>query len=292
MAIAIVGAGAMAQALGRLLVAAGQNVVAVASRNRTHAEQAAAFIGPPVQAVACSEVPGLATRVLIAVADDAVAPVAEALAAAGMRAGIALHTCGAKGPAALAPLASVGVDCGLLHPLQTVVTPEQGVGSLVGVSYGVCGNRAALAWAEEIVAIVSGHPLRIEADRLSCYHAGAVMAGNVSIAVIDAALDLMACAGIEPQAALRAIAPLARASVDNALTRGPAAALTGPIVRGDATTVVAHMDAMHHVPSGVAALYRAASRQLLKIARQRGLSEADAQAIESVLDASSGERCG
>jgi len=282
-AIAIVGAGAVAQALGRLLLSRRQDVVALASRSRAHAEQAAAFIGPSVRPVACPDVPGVATHVLIAVADEAVTPVADALAAAGMRTGVALHTCGAKGPAALAPLARAGVECGVLHPLQTVTTPEQGTRSLPGVSFGICGDPMALAWAEELVAILSGRPLRVEADRMSFYHAGAVMAGNASIAVLDAAVALMAHAGIEPGTALAALGPLARTSVDNALGGGPVAALTGPIARGDAATVAAHMNAMREVPGSVKDLYQAASRHLMGMARQRGLSEAKLDAIEALV---------
>jgi hypothetical protein len=106
---AIIGAGAVAQALGRSMLAAGLPLVAVASRTRVHAEQAAGFINGAARAASTegvrtanlSEIPRLASHILIAVADQGIGPVADALAAAGMRTGIALHTCGAKGPDAL-----------------------------------------------------------------------------------------------------------------------------------------------------------------------------------------------
>ena len=68
--VAIVGAGAVAQALGRLIAGGGAAVVALSSRNRSRAEHAARFIGGPggsIQIVELSEVPRLATHVLIAV---------------------------------------------------------------------------------------------------------------------------------------------------------------------------------------------------------------------------------
>ena len=58
-----------------------------------------------------------------------------------------------------------------------------------------------------------GQSLHIEADRLSYYHAGAVMASNALMAVLDAAVILLAHAGVERDAALRAIGPLARTSL-------------------------------------------------------------------------------
>jgi len=288
--VAIVGTGVVAQALGRLMAAGGEPVVALAGRSRSRAEDAARFIrvaAPSVQVVEYSDVPRLATRVLIAVSDRGIEPVAEALAAAGMRSGTALHTCGARGPEALAALRAMGVACGMLHPLQTIMSAEQGVKSLADVTFGLSGDREATLWAEEIVKLVTGgrgESLRIEADRLSYYHAGAVMASNAVVAVLDAAVILLANAGVERDAALRAIGPLARTSLDNALDSGPQAALTGPIARGDAATVAAHREALRKVDPTVAKLYEAAAGHLLQLAKQRGLSDASVRALQEVLE--------
>ncbi|HEY3043513.1 MAG TPA: Rossmann-like and DUF2520 domain-containing protein [Vicinamibacterales bacterium] len=291
--VAIVGAGVVAQALGRLLADGGEPIVALAARNRSRAEQAARFIrgsGGSIQIVEYSELPHLATHVLIAVSDQGIEPVAEALAKAGMRSGVALHTCGARGPDALRALRAAGVACGMLHPLQTIMSAEQGVKSLADATFGLSGDRRAMEWADEIVEIVRtvtggrGQSLHIEAGRLSYYHAGAVMASNALVAALDAAVILLAHAGVERDAALRAIGPLARTSVDNALDSGPQAALTGPVVRGDAATVAAHREALRDVDPTVAKLYEAAAGHLLQLAKQRGLSEASVRAVEKVLE--------
>ena len=273
----------MAQALGRLLYIRGEPVVALANRNAARAQRAAAFISPTVRVVAYSELADVATRVLIAVSDAGITPVAEALALAGMRTGVALHTCGARGPEALAPLQAVGVACGVLHPLQTVAAPEQGVKSLERIPFGLAGDRPALDWAEDVVARLDGWALLVAADRLPSYHAGAAMASNALIALIEAAVVLMGQAGIERQAALQAIGPLCRASLENALRVGPEAALTGPVARGDVATVAAHLEALEGAPSAVEALYRAAGRCLLDLARQRGLPEGSLSALDLML---------
>jgi len=292
--VAIIGSGAVARALGRLMAAGGEPVVALASRSRSRAEDAARFISvaaPSIQVVEYSDVPRLATRVLIAVSDRGIEPVAEALAAAGMRSGAALHTCGARGPDALAALRRAGVACGMLHPLQTIMSADQGVKSLTDVTFGLSGDGEATLWAAEIVQIVTGgrgEALHIKADRLSYYHAGAVMASNAVVAVLDAAVILLAHAGVERDAALHAVGPLARTSLDNALGSGPQAALTGPIARGDAATVAAHREALRNVDPTVAKLYEAAAGHLLQLAKQRGLSDDSVRAVELVLDKKSG----
>jgi predicted short-subunit dehydrogenase-like oxidoreductase (DUF2520 family) len=282
--IAIVGTGRVAQAFGRLLTEAGTPPAAVGGRTSDHVAAAAAFIGGGVKVQTIADIARSAGRVLIAVSDDAITHVARELAEAGMSEGIALHTSGAHGPQLLQPLADRGVSCGVLHPLQTIADPELGAAALRGASYGVGGSEHALEWGREVVAVAGGHPLQINAKGFGAYHAGAVMASNAVIAAIDAAVVLFQAAGIDRPAALRAIQPLCLTSARNALERGPEAALTGPVQRGDIDTIRTHIAALTGCPRYVGDLYRASAHALLDIARRRGLSQAAAATIEAALD--------
>jgi predicted short-subunit dehydrogenase-like oxidoreductase (DUF2520 family) len=283
-AIVIVGSGSVAQALGRLLCDGGEPVVAVVSRTRSRAVAAASFIGAWVKPATFEEAVPIADRVLIATSDEAIPAAAESLARADVRPGIALHTCAGCRPDVLAPLAQKGVACGVLHPLQTVPTREQGLRLLPGSSFGLAGDAKAVEWGRELVTRLGGKVLPIESDRLATYHAAAVMASNALIASTEAALQLMQRAGIARETALAAIGPLSRAALDNALTLGPAAALTGPISRGDASTVRSHMQALATAPPPVRELYRATGRCLVELARQRGLSATALTAVAAALD--------
>ena len=285
--VGIVGAGAVAQVLGRELHAAGLPVTVLAGRTPSSARRAAASIDAGVRVVAVDAVPRHATRVIIAVADGGIGSTAAALADAGMR-GIVVHTSGASGLAPCEPLRGAGVACGVLHPLQTVVLPGRGAGRLRGASFGVAGDEPAVAWAASIVQRLDGTALRLAADDLPAYHAGAVLASNAVTAVVDAATVLMAQAGVPRRTALEAIGPLCRASVDNALRLGPAAALTGPVVRGDTGTVAAHLAALRSAPAGAAELYRAAARHLLTLAREREVSPLALQSLERMLESEDG----
>jgi predicted short-subunit dehydrogenase-like oxidoreductase (DUF2520 family) len=277
----------MAQALGRLLVERGEPVAAVASRDSGQAAHAAGFIGGGVESVSYRELPSRAGRLLIAVTDAALPAVvqrlAEASAEAGICGGVALHTCGTFGPEALEPLAGRGYSCGTLHPLQTVAAPERGVTALPGSAFAVAGDTEALAWAERIAALLGGEALRIAPKFRPVYHAAAVMASNYIAALLDAAVILMGAAGITEDRALRAIAPLARASLNNAADLGPLRALTGPIERGDSETVALHLNALENEPESVRELYRTAGLHALELARRRGLGEPEAARLEALL---------
>jgi len=281
--IGIAGTGRVAQALGRLLRERGEPVVAVAGRSPGRTARAAEFIG--VAAVSPRQLHEHAGRILIAVSDTAVAGVAHTLAHSGWCQGAALHTCGARGPEVLELLARAGIACGVLHPLQTVVTPEAGVNALPGSTFAVCGDPAAVAWAERIVKVLGGTALHVAADSMPLYHAAAVMASNYVAGLIDAAAILMKAAGIDEKTALDALSPLIYGGVANALALGPEKALTGPIERGDAETVRRHLPSLAAVPPSVAGLYRSAGLHVLEVARRRGLAEAKAREIEMLLRA-------
>jgi len=125
--------------------------------------------------------------------------------------------------------------------------------------------------------------LHIPSTLRALYHAAAVMSSNCLTALIYTAVMLMKEAGVDEATARRALAPLARTSIANALELGPMAALTGPIARGDIDTVRRHRAALEQVPAFAARLYSAAGLATLEIARRQGLSETQASAIEQSL---------
>ncbi len=281
--ILIAGTGRMAQAMGRLLAEHGEPVFAVAGRDPARTAAAAAFIGRRVKAVDLKAPPGRTARVLVAVSDSAICETAGTLARAGIRQGLALHTCGAMGREALAPLAEAGLACGAIHPLQTIASPEQGLSALAGCIFAVDGDAPALAWAEQIARKLGGSSLRVPQQVRPLYHAAAVMSANYVVALVDAAAILMKAAGVEQDLALRALSPLVESSARNALRLGPAEALTGPIQRGDLQTLEDHLRALAAAPETVRDLYRSAGLHALNIAARRGLDPDRARRIKRLL---------
>jgi predicted short-subunit dehydrogenase-like oxidoreductase (DUF2520 family) len=281
--IAIAGAGAVAQALGRALRDCGINLACIASRAPDHAQAAAAFVGGGAVPVRYSDIPLYASHVIVAVSDRAITAVAEELARTAGKLRVALHTCGSHGPELLAPLRDAGVSCGGMHPLQTIRDPKRGAGTLRKASLAICGDAHAVAWAEEIAAALGVAVLHIDADARALYHAAAVMASNYVAALLHSAEQLMQLAGVPPGDARRALGPLVEASIENVLALGPVGALTGPVVRGDAITLTGHLTAIRSAAPSVAALYKAAGLHALEMARERGLSEQEIRQVRQAL---------
>ncbi len=256
--VGLVGAGRAGSAVALALAAAGHPVVAVTTRSPLGRERAAAMF-PDARIGAVPQVaPWLraAEVLLVAVPDDAIAPVtAELVAADAVRAEqILAHLSGRHGLGVLAAGASVGAVRVALHPIMTLPDAVRNPDAFAGVSFGITADPGAEARARGLVADVGGVPLLIEDGRRDLYHAALVLGGNFLTSLTVAARETLAAAGVaDPGAAL---APLLRASLDNALTGGWPAA-TGPVRRGDLGTVRAHLRALDAVDPAVADVYRA-----------------------------------
>ncbi|MGD9997801.1 MAG: DUF2520 domain-containing protein [Ilumatobacteraceae bacterium] len=166
--------------------------------------------------------------ILLAVPDSAIGDAARAIEP-GPLVG---HCSGALGLDAVSPHEAFAV-----HPLMTIT---ERTGSLAGAGAAVAGSTArALAVATGLAADLGMRAFAIADDDRAAYHAAASIASNFLVTLEDAAERLMATAGPDRSA----LAPLVRAAVDNWVADG-AAALTGPIARGDHATVARQRDAI------------------------------------------------
>jgi len=232
--LSIVGAGRCGRTLGLLARRAGWRIGAVTCRRAAHAREAVAFIGagrPSTKAEG-------AALTLIAVPDGEIEGVAKVLKMP--RGGVAAHTCASFEGEALRPLRPAGA----LHPLRSFADPGRTASSFSGTACAIDGDAAAMKVLGPFVRAIGGNPLRVKAGRKALYHAGAVFASNYLVAALEAALRLFEEAGVTRSAALGALATLAEGTLSNVRAVGIPAALTGPIERGDVTTVKRHVAAI------------------------------------------------
>lgn len=208
-----------------------------------------------------------ATVVFVAVQDreldDALAP----LAAAELTTGTAvLQASGSIEPAAFAGLRARGIPCGTFHPLVPLAAPERAADLLRGAWIGVDGDGPAVAAARSLAAALGANVLTIPPGERARYHAAAVFASNFPVVLAAVAERLLADAGVPGPAAGAAVRHLlASAATNLAAGDDVAAALTGPIARGDAATVARHLAALATDPEADA-LYRALGRATLRVA--------------------------
>jgi predicted short-subunit dehydrogenase-like oxidoreductase (DUF2520 family) len=145
-----------------------------------------------------------------------------------------------------------------LHPLVALPTPDVGARRLVGAWFAVTGDPAV----RRLVDAMFGRAIRVADEQRAAYHAAASIAANHLVALMGQVQRIGAEAGVPFEAYL----DLARAALDNVADLGPAAALTGPVARGDDVTVQRHLAAL---PDDEVPAYEAMADAARRLARER-----------------------
>jgi predicted short-subunit dehydrogenase-like oxidoreductase (DUF2520 family) len=263
--VGVVGAGRVGPTLAAALALAGHRPVAASGVSEASRRRAAELL-PGVPLVDPAEVLARAELVLLTVPDDALPDLAAGLAATGaVRPGqLLVHTSGRYGTAVLDPARRAGALPLALHPVMTFTGSPVDVQRLAGCSFGVTAPEELRMAAGALVIEMGGEPEWIDEAARPLYHAALALGANHLVTLVAQAMELLRTAGVG--APDRMLGPLLGAALDNALRSGDAA-LTGPVARGDAGTVSAHIDelrshAPHALPGYLAMARTTADRAL------------------------------
>ncbi|WP_429201783.1 Rossmann-like and DUF2520 domain-containing protein [Massilia sp. UYP11] len=268
----LVGAGHVGKVLGRLLSASGACVVQdVLTRSPASARAACDFIGAG-RACAGPDLAALrpADIWLLAVNDDQIAPMAAALAQAHeVRGAVVFHCSGAKASGELQALADKGALAASVHPIRSFADPDAVARDFAGTFCGIEGEAPALARLAPAFEAIGARLVSIDAAAKTVYHAAAVFASNYLTTVLDAALRAWQAAGVPEPIARELARPLASETMANVFRLGPAAALSGPVARGDHATVARQQQALLDWDEATGRLYEALLPLTADLARRK-----------------------
>jgi predicted short-subunit dehydrogenase-like oxidoreductase (DUF2520 family) len=239
--LVVVGRGRVGGSLARAAEAAGIEV-----RTAGHDEIAAASQG--------------ARTVLLCVPDAAIAAAAAEVPEGPAFVG---HVSGAGTLNLLADAATRGARAFSLHPLQTFAsgdTPVEGTPAAIAGS-----DQEALRFARELVVALGMRPFEVAEGDRSAYHAAAAIASNLLIALEESAAELLARLGTDDAREL--LAPLVLQTAANWVELGPRA-LTGPIARGDQTTIDGHRAALQERAPELLPLYDILAERARRVAER------------------------
>ena len=265
--IGIVGAGAVGTALGVALDRAGWRIHAVASRSAERRDRFRSLV-PGVRAFAdATPLVEEVELIVLAVPDDAIPAVAGGL---HMYSGQAMiHTSGLLGAESLASAMAAGTQVGSFHPLVAFADLERAVAALHGATIAIEGDDQLLDLLARMAEAVGGTPVRLSPGAKPAYHAAAVLAAGGFDALLDAIAELGRVAGLDEAGSIAIYGRLIEQTLGNARTLGIAAALTGPMIRGDRGTVISHLAALRAHAPGAVAVYRALAEREIAIAVER-----------------------
>lgn len=232
MRVSFIGRGNVATNFAERLRSRGVEVVQICSRT-----------GTPVSELD----PDAVDAVIVAVSDDAIAPILAEVPKAGRA--VWLHTAG-----------SVGIDVfdpnkfprhGILYPLQTMLKGREADWSKVPML--VEGDPLA----RELAELMSPSVTQLDSESRRRLHAAAVICCNMAMYLWSLSEELTTRAGLS----FDMLRPLIDLTAGRALEMSPALAMTGPAKRGDLLTMRKHLDAL---PPEIADVYRFISNKMLQ----------------------------
>src|ERR1041384_2072108 len=272
--VAIVGAGAVGSSIGRALHECGYPVVSVISRTGRDAVSLAREVKCRRASTEIGDLPAEAEILLLTVPDGSIAEVAvqvsklKSLKFAGL---FAAHCSGVHSADILRPLRRRGTLVASMHPIQTFPGRASRSGRRAGfrgIYFGIEGEEEALKRAQRGVSDLGGRALVIAKELKPLYHAACVFASNYMMVQLNAISELTGRIGTRvPWHEL--FGPLMAATIENAVRTSPAASLTGPVIRGDFSTVDLHLDALSAYAPEFLPLYISTGMEVARVGRER-----------------------
>jgi|ERR1051326_2601627 predicted short-subunit dehydrogenase-like oxidoreductase (DUF2520 family) len=273
--VSIVGAGTVGSTLAVALSEKGYPILSVISRTGRRAISLAKAVNCARASTQIGDIDPETQLLLITVSDGAIAGIAEnagALKTLKFKKLFAAHCSGVHTAGVLDPLKRKGALTGSLHPIQTFPSgqsPARLRAKLRGIYYGLEGEPEAIARAEQIVRDLEGKSIIIPEEMKPLYHVACVFASNYLVVFLNTISELSRTIHLKASWT-EVFGPLMTTTMEYTVKQSAAASLTGPIVRGDSSTVDAHLRALaEHAPQFLP-LYTIAGIEAARVAKQQG----------------------
>lgn len=283
--VGIIGAGVVGTAVGKILSREGWEITGVYDKRPESTLVLAEKLGAN-SGKTPNEVSHSADILFITTSDSSIKGVVEEIAGEeGFRQGqVVVHMSGALSSEVLEEARHLGAITLSVHPLQSFANSEIAMQNLPGSVFSIEGDAEGYQVGRQIVETLGGEFFFIDRKAKPLYHASACVVSNYLVTVVDFGIRLMEAVGIPRESALRALLPLVEGTVKNIAGIGVPAALTGPIARGDISTVARHLESLQETVPAMLAPYSLLGYYTAGVAQDKGTIQADTRrAIQDLL---------
>lgn len=293
MQIGIIGAGKVGCSMGKYMKEHGLPVVGFFSRSARSTEEAGTFTGTE----RFEDLKSMVTAcdvLCIATPDDAIGEVWEEIQrisgefpeTCSLEHKVLCHFSGSLSSVVFSGIDSTGASGCSVHPMSAFSDKFTSYRQLNSVIFTMEGQNEACSVMSEILSALSNPVLKIKPESKIRYHCSASLVSNFMIGLYQMGLDLLGECGIGVEDGKRLFRPLVEQNVKKMLENGPAAALSGPIERGDGGTVEKHLVALDAEDRE---LYRLLGKKVLAVAERKN-PDRNYENIEEILQESGVEK--
>lgn len=274
--ISFIGAGKVGTALGIYFKRNGYRIAGYYSRTDERARESAAVTDAvafdnPSALIAASDM------IWITTSDDQIEQVVQQILSHPIPEDAAhktfLHVSGAHSLEMLRPLQAAGYQIAAAHPLMAFTDATSAADKLSTCWFAIEQEEETTLSLPLFFEQVGNHTFTVPTEKKTLYHAAACVLSNYMVTLLDGAYRMFEEAGLDAADVQAATQPLLDSVLENMKTKKPADALTGPIKRGDATTVAMHVDSIGDIMPQVLDLYKHMGRETMEMVQDYKLKE-------------------
>ena len=202
----------------------------------------------------------------ITVADSEIATVWECIDKALIKNKIICHFSGSLSSDVFTGATDYGAYCGSIHPVYAFSDKFNSYKSLGSAMFTAQGDSLFIQQISNLLTQLGNKVCVIDKENKTLYHTALSMASNQLVGLLGTVVNMLQNCGFSEKQAYSALAPLMLDNLQTALQNNVEYALTGPIERGDVSTVKTHLSA---IDSNQKEIYKALGKQVLKIAKDK-----------------------
>ena len=156
-----------------------------------------------------------------------------------------------------------------IHPMFAISDKYNSYKNLSQAFITIEGHEKHIKYLKRLFLHLGNDVTIINKENKILYHAASVTVSNLVLGLINNGINYLEECGFTQEMAIKALYPLIRNNLRNIKERGAVNSLTGPIERGDLSTVINHLNV---IPEEDKELYRLLSKNILKIAKVKNLN--------------------
>lgn len=263
--IGFIGAGKVGFALGKYLSENNINLVGYYSKNINSAIEAAKFTNSKF----FTSIKGIIKEcdtIIITTPDSVIEEVWNSIKKLCINEKIICHCSGSLSSSIFSEIDNYSSYGYSIHPIFAFSDKYNSHKNLKSAFITIEGAEKYLNNIKELFSSLGNTVKVISKENKYKYHCASVMVSNHIIALINNSVSLLKECNFTDIEAIEALYPLIKNNIENVYTKGVKEALTGPIERGDVTTIKGHLDVLD---GDVKAIYTLLSRSLLNIAKEK-----------------------
>lgn len=258
-----IGAGKVGFSLGKYLKENNINVSGYYSKSQHSAKEAAIFTNTK-QYFSLEDLIKNSDAIFITTADNQISGVWNDVKKLPIKDKLICHCSGSISSDIFSNINNLGAYGYSIHPMFAISDKYNSYKDLSKAFITIEGNKKYIKYLKRLFLHLGNDVAVINKENKVLYHAASVTVSNLVLGLINNGINYLEECGFTQEMALKALYPLIENNLRNVKERGAVNSLTGPVERGDLSTVINHLNVIREEDKE---LYRLLSKNVLNIAK-------------------------